>query len=223
MTYKHYGPNAMLNLKIKLKMDHKLGEQLVRGACVVPFGSGKKVTICVFATGEYAEIARQAGADIVANETLIDEIIKQGEAGIKFDKLIATPDFMKPLAKAGRILGPKGLMPNPKVGTLTTDIARCVREMRMGRLEYKTDRQGNVELPLGRIALEMDKLLANAGALAQSLLDNRPKSVVEPSPEGYFLKIRMFGSRVQNVYITPRSMTEALEVYKKTMEGEDTA
>jgi large subunit ribosomal protein L1 len=140
-----------VELVVRLGVDPRKADQMVRGTVALPAGTGKDVRIAVFATGEAATAAREAGADFVGADDLAAEV----EGGmLDFDLAIATPDQMPVVGRLGRVLGPRGLMPNPKTGTVTTDVAKAVAEFKGGKVEYRTDRYGNVHVPLGKVSFE---------------------------------------------------------------------
>ncbi|MCB1017314.1 MAG: 50S ribosomal protein L1, partial [Acidimicrobiales bacterium] len=146
-------------------------DQMVRGTVALPSGTGKDVRVAVFATGEAATAAREAGADLVGGDDLAAEV----EGGmLDFDVAIATPDMMPTVGKLGRSLGPRGLMPNPKTGTVTPDVAKAVGEFKGGKVEYRTDRQGNVHVPLGKASFAIDALVANFRAVVDELERVKP-------------------------------------------------
>ena len=163
-----------VELAVRLGVDPRKAEQIVRGTVSLPAGTGRDVRIAVFAAGENATAAREAGADIVGADDLVNRI--QNEGFLDFDLAIATPDLMGQVGKLGRILGPRQLMPNPKTGTVTTDVAKAVREFKSGRVEYRTDRVGNVQLPLGKISFGQDSLLLNFRAVIEELNRAKPSS-----------------------------------------------
>ncbi|GFR43481.1 hypothetical protein Agub_g4567 [Astrephomene gubernaculifera] len=169
-----------LEVFVRFSLDPRRSDHLVRGSVVLPYGTGKKVRLVVFAKGADADIARQEGVDLIGDEELISAIVSSEGAAITFDKLIATPDFMRPLARAGKVLGPKGLMPNPKMGTLTTDVAKAIRETRRGRLDYRLGRDATVRAALGRTNMPYEHLSAHVGGLVASLLENKPKALGGP-------------------------------------------
>ncbi|KAG2439500.1 hypothetical protein HXX76_004854 [Chlamydomonas incerta] len=169
-----------LEVFVRFALDPRRSDHLVRGSVVLPYGTGRRVRIVVFARGADADVAREEGVDIIGDEELIAAIVSSEGAAIAFDRLIATPDFMRPLARAGKVLGPKGLMPNPKMGTLTSDVARAIRETRRGRLDYRLGRDGAVRAALGRCGMPAEQLAANIGGLVASLLENKPKAVGGP-------------------------------------------
>ncbi|MEW6299915.1 MAG: 50S ribosomal protein L1, partial [Thermodesulfobacteriota bacterium] len=141
---------------------------------VLPHGTGKTVRVAVFAKGEKAREAEAAGADVVGGEELVKRISEEG--WLEFDKAIATPDMMGLVGRLGKILGPRGLMPNPKVGTVTMDVARAVQELKGGKVEYRVDRAGNVHVPVGKVSFSEQDLVDNAAALLDSLLRAKPAS-----------------------------------------------
>jgi large subunit ribosomal protein L1 len=150
-----------VDIAFRLGVDPRKADQMVRGTVALPSGTGKDVRVAVFATGEAAEEARAAGADIVGADDLAAQI-EQGK--MDFDLTIATPDMMPLVGKLGRTLGPRGLMPNPKTGTVTTDVGRAVTEFKGGKVEYRTDRYGNVHVPLGKVSFDHEKQRAKPAA-----------------------------------------------------------
>src|SRR5438477_10972255 len=146
-------------------------EQMVRGTFSRPHGSVKSVRVAAFAVGEKAREATEAGADLVGGEELVDEVIK---GAIDFDATVATPDMMAAVGKAGRVLGPRGLMPNPKTGTVTNDIAKAVADIKGGKVEYRTDRQGNLHLVIGKRSFEDRALRENYMAVVAEVLRAKP-------------------------------------------------
>jgi large subunit ribosomal protein L1 len=164
-----YDPTV--NLAVRLGIDPRKADQIVRGSVALPYGIGKSVRVAVFAEGSKAAEATEAGADIVGPEAIISMI----EAGnLDFDSVVATPDQMGKLGRYGKILGPRGLMPNPKTGTVTTDVAKAVAEIKAGRVDYRSDRQANVHLVLGKGSFEARKLVENYAAVISELIRVRP-------------------------------------------------
>ncbi len=155
-----------VELVVRLGVDPRKADQIVRGTVALPSGTGKDVRVAVFAAGEAANEARAAGADLVGADDLAEQI--QGGM-LDFDLAIATPDLMPLVGRLGRVLGPRGLMPNPKTGTVTTDVGRAVTEFKGGRVEYRTDRYGNVHIPIGRASFEVESLLNNFRAVLDEL------------------------------------------------------
>jgi large subunit ribosomal protein L1 len=162
-----------IELAVRLGLDPRKPDQTVRGTVALPSGTGKTVRVAVFAAGEAAQAARDAGADIVGTDDLAAEIEK---GKMDFDIAISTPDLMPMVGKLGRALGPRGLMPNPKTGTVTQDVARAVIEFKGGKVEYRTDRYGNVQVPIGKASFEQSALEANFTAVIDELQRARPSS-----------------------------------------------
>ncbi len=162
-----------IDVALRLGVDPRKADQMVRGTVALPSGTGKDVRVAVFATGVAADEARAAGADIVGSDDLAADV----ESGkMDFDLVIATPDMMPLLGKLGRVLGPRGLMPNPKTGTVTTDVGKAVGEFKGGKVEYRTDRYGNVHVPLGKASFEPTALEENFRAVLDELQRAKPAS-----------------------------------------------
>ena len=162
-----------VELAIRLGVDPKRADQMVRGTTVLPHGTGKKVRILVFAKGEKEQEAREAGADIVGADDLLEKI-KGG--WLEFDQAISTPDLMSSVGKLGKVLGPRGLMPNPKTGTVTFDVGKAIQEIRKGRVEYKVDKAGNVHVPIGKVSFAVSQITENAQAVFTSVVKAKPSS-----------------------------------------------
>ncbi len=162
-----------VDVAIRLGIDPRKSDQSVRGSTVLPNGTGKKVRVAVFAQSDNADKAREAGADLVGMDDLHDRI-KEGE--IDFDVVIATPDAMRVVGKLGQVLGPRGLMPNPKVGTVTTDVETAVRNAKAGQVRYRTDKAGIVHSTIGKADFEVDALKGNLSALLRDLVKLKPAS-----------------------------------------------
>lgn len=160
-----------VELSVKLGVNPKHADQQVRGAVVLPNGIGKEVKVIVFAKGEKIKEAEEAGADLVGAEDLAEKIQK---GWLDFDVAIATPDIMSVVGKLGRILGPRGLMPNPKTGTVTFDVSRAVAETKAGKVEYRTDKAGNIHVPIGKASFAEEKLLENFYSVIEALIKARP-------------------------------------------------
>ncbi|MEW6418777.1 MAG: 50S ribosomal protein L1 [Nitrospirota bacterium] len=160
-----------IDLAVNLGIDPRKSEQMVRGTVVLPHGTGKKVRVLVFAKGEKEKEAINAGADFVGAEDIVEKIQK---GWLDFDKAIATPDIMSLVGKLGKILGPRGLMPNPKLGTVTFDIDRTVKEIRAGKVEYKAEKAGIVHVPIGKVSFDTQKLLNNTRAIIESIIKAKP-------------------------------------------------
>jgi len=158
----------------KLGIDPRKADQLVRGTVSLPHGTGKTVRVAVFAQGDKVREAEAAGADVVGGRELVEEI--QGGKALDFDVAIATPDLMAEVGKLGRVLGPRGLMPNPKAGTVTFDVGKAVEEFRAGRIEYRNDRYGNVHAPIGKVSFSDEQLDENLLALSNEIVRARPSS-----------------------------------------------
>ncbi len=163
-----------VDLAVRLGVDPKHADQMVRGAVNLPHGTGKTVRIVVFAKGDKAKEAQDAGANFVGAEDLVAKI--QTENWLDFDAAVATPDMMGVIGKIARILGPRGLMPNPKVGTVTTDVTKAVRELKGGRVEFRVEKSGIVHAPIGKVSFGPQKLRENARALIELLLKLKPSS-----------------------------------------------
>ena len=161
-----------VELHVKLGVDSRHADQQVRGAIVLPHGTGKTVRVLVFAKGDKAEAAKAAGADFVGDMDLVEKI--QKENWFDFDVVIASPDMMGLVGRIGKILGPRGLMPNPKVGTVTMDVARAVKESKAGKIQYRTDKAGNVQCPIGKASFTDEALLENYITLADTLVKVKP-------------------------------------------------
>ncbi|NLN07720.1 MAG: 50S ribosomal protein L1 [Firmicutes bacterium] len=172
--------DATVELAVNLGVNPKHADQQVRGAVVLPAGIGKAVTVAVFAKGEKAREAEAAGADYVGAEDLVAKV----EGGwFDFDVAVATPDMMGMVGKLGRILGPRGLMPNPKTGTVTMDIARAVTEIKAGKVEYRVDKNGIIHVPIGKVSFDSEKLLTNFYTVIETLVRAKP-----PAAKGQYLR-----------------------------------
>lgn len=166
--------DSTVEVAFKLNVDTKQADQQLRGAVVLPNGTGKDQTVIVFAKGDNAKAAKDAGADFVGDTDLADKI---QDGWLDFDVAIATPDMMPVVGRLGRILGPKGLMPNPKTGTVTMDVAKAVEESKAGKVTYRTDRDGNVAVPFGKASFDTDKLVENLKTIEDIVMKARPASV----------------------------------------------
>jgi large subunit ribosomal protein L1 len=162
-----------VELSIRLGVDPRRADQMIRGTVSLPHGTGKSIRVAAFAVGDAARQAKEAGADLVSGEELVQEVLK---GNIDFDAAVATPDMMSVLGKAGRVLGPRGLMPNPKAGTVTEDIGKAVREIKAGKLEYRVDRQANLHLVIGKRSFDDRALAENYLAVVDELLRAKPAS-----------------------------------------------
>ena len=166
--------DASVEVVFKLNVDTRQADQQLRGAVVLPNGTGKDKTVVVFAQGDKAKEAEAAGADVVGAADLVQRI--QG-GWLDFDVAVATPDMMAQVGRVGRALGPKGLMPNPKTGTVTMDVTKAVSDAKGGQVTYRTDRDGNVAVPVGRVSFEEGKLAENIKSIAETVLKARPAAV----------------------------------------------
>lgn len=167
--------DGSIELAVRLNLDTKKADQQLRGALVLPNGTGKTKKVLVIAKGEFAKQAKEAGADFVGDTDMLEKIEK--ENWFDFDTMIATPDMMPALGKLGKILGPKGLMPNPKTGTVTTDVTKAVSEVKKGRVEYRTDTFGNVHTIIGKASFTEAQLLENLNAFMTLIFKAKPSSV----------------------------------------------
>ena len=163
-----------VDIAVRLGVDPKHADQMVRGAIVLPHGTGKTLKVAVVAKGDKAKEAQDAGADFVGAEDLVEKI--QKESWTDFDSMVATPDMMGLVGRLGRVLGPKGLMPNPKVGTVTADVAKAVRELKAGRVEFRVEKAGIVHARIGKASFVGEKLLDNARVMVETLLKLKPAS-----------------------------------------------
>ena len=160
-----------VEITFRLGIDPRKADQMIRGTVSLPHGTGKAVRVAVFATGDAAREAQEAGADVVG----ADDLVARVQGGfLDFDVAIATPDLMSQVGRLGRVLGPRGVMPNPKTGTVTNDIGKTVTEFKAGKVEYRTDRNGNVHVPIGKVSFERDALLATFQAVLDEILRNKP-------------------------------------------------
>ncbi len=160
-----------VDMALNLGVDPKKSDQMVRGTVVLPHGMGKKVRVVVFAKGEKEKEARDAGADFVGAEDLVEKIQK---GWLDFDNAVATPDIMGLVGKLGKILGPRGLMPNPKLGTVTFDVTKAVKEIKAGKVEYKTEKAGIIHVPIGKVSFDAEKLLDNARVIIEAVVKAKP-------------------------------------------------
>jgi large subunit ribosomal protein L1 len=162
-----------VDLAFNLGVDPRKSDQMVRGTVVLPHGTGKNVRVLVFAKGEKEKEARDAGADFVGAEDMVEKINK---GWLDFDKIVATPDIMGVVGKLGKVLGPRGLMPNPKLGTVTFDVAKAVKEIKAGKVEYKAEKAGVVHVPIGKVSFDHQKLIDNARAIIDSVNKAKPST-----------------------------------------------
>jgi len=162
-----------IDLAVRLGVDPRHADQMIRGSVILPNGLGKKVSVLVFAKGEKETEAQEAGADFVGNDELIEKI-KEGWFG--FDKAVATPDIMGSVGKIGRLLGPRGLMPNAKTGTVTFDVARAIQELKAGKIDFRVEKAGIVHAPMGKVSFGVDKILQNVTAFLETIVRLKPAS-----------------------------------------------
>ena len=162
-----------VDMALRLGVDPKRADQMVRGTTVLPHGTGKKVRVLVFAKGEKEQEARAAGADYVGADDLMEKI--RG-GWMEFDQAISTPDLMASVGKLGKVLGPRGLMPNPKTGTVTFEVAKAIADIRKGRVEYKVEKAGILQVPIGKVSFEATRLYDNAHAVLESVMKAKPAS-----------------------------------------------
>lgn len=194
-----------VEVSVRLGVDPRKADQIVRGTVALPSGTGKDVRVAVFAAGEQAAEAREAGANHVGADDLVAEV----EGGmLDFDVAIATPDLMPQVGKLGRVLGPRGLMPNPKTGTVTTDVGRAVGEFKGGRVEYRTDRYGNVHVPVGKVSFDREKLSANVVAVVDELKRAKPAS----AKGRYLRRITLSSTMGPGVKVDPARLASEVEV-----------
>ncbi|MDP4169282.1 MAG: 50S ribosomal protein L1 [Bacillota bacterium] len=192
--------DATLEVAFRLGVDPKKADQQIRGAVVLPNGTGKTQRVLVFAKGEKVKEAEAAGADYVGDAEFITKI-QQG--WFDFDVIVATPDMMGEVGKLGRVLGPKGLMPNPKTGTVTFDVTRAVNEIKAGKVEYRVDKQGNIHVPIGKSSFENDKLIENFKTVFETLMKAKPSAA-----KGTYMKnVTVTSTMGPGVKIDPSSVT----------------
>lgn len=191
-----------VELVARIGVDPRKAEQNVRGTVILPHGTGKTVRIAVFAKGEKASEAEAAGADVVGAEDLAKRITEEG--WLEFDKAIATPDMMGLVGRLGKVLGPRGLMPNPKVGTVTMDVGKAVQELKGGKVEYRVDKAGNVHVPVGKTSFDQQKLIENASSLLSSLLRAKPSS----AKGTYLLRVAVSSTMGPGIHVDPVAVVQ---------------
>ena len=173
--------DGSVEVAIKLNLDTRKSDQQLRGAIVLPNGTGKTKRVLVLSKTDQAKVAKDAGADFVGDMDIIEKIEK--ENWLDFDVIIATPEMMPMLGKLGKILGPRGLMPNPKTGTVTTDVKKAIDDIKKGRVEYRTDSYGNIHTIIGKVSFDADKLVGNLDAVVDVVMKSKPSTV-----KGQYLK-----------------------------------
>jgi large subunit ribosomal protein L1 len=178
-----------VEVTLRLGVDPKHADQMVRGTVVLPHGLGKSKKVLVIASGDKVREAESAGADFVGGEDMVEKITK--ENWTDFDALVATPDMMKSVGRLGKVLGPKGLMPNPKTGTVTFDVARAVQEVKAGKVEFRTDKTALVHVPVGKISFTPDKLIDNATTVITSVVKAKPSVAKGKYIKGCYLSSSM--------------------------------
>src|SRR4051812_40344350 len=192
-----------VEVAFRLGVDPRKADQMLRGTVSLPAGTGKDVRVAVFATGDAAREAQEAGADVVGADDLVNRV--QNEGFLDFDIAIATPDMMGQVGRLGRVLGPRGLMPNPKTGTVTTDVGKTVSEFKGGKVEYRTDRNGNVHVPIGKVSFTTEALAQNYGAVFDEIMRAKPAAA-----KGRYLKgISTSSTMGPGVRISTESKVEA--------------
>lgn len=193
-----------VEIAVKLGVDPRHADQMVRGSVVLPHGLGKDVRVLVFAKGEKEKEAREAGADYVGNDDLVEQI-KGG--WLDFDKAVATPDVMSSVGKIGKILGPRGLMPNAKTGTVTFDVAKAVAELKAGKVEFRVDKTGIVHAPMGKVSFGSEKLLENIKAFIDTILRLKPAA----SKGAYLRSIAVSTTMGPGLKVDPSHVKELLK------------
>lgn len=187
---------------VRLGVDSRHADQQVRGAVVLPHGTGKKVRVLVFAKGEKADEAEKAGADYVGAEDMIAKI--QGENWFDFDVVVATPDMMGLVGRLGRVLGPKGLMPNPKAGTVTMDVSKAIADIKAGKIEYRLDKTNIIHVPLGKVSFGPEKLFDNFQTLMSAIIKARPAAA-----KGQYVKSVVISTTMgPGIKVNPSKITE---------------
>ncbi len=188
-----------VDVSLRLGVDPRKADQIVRGTVALPAGTGKTIRVAVFATGEAAAAATEAGADLVGGEELVEEV---NGGMLDFDLAISTPELMPKVGTLGRVLGPRGLMPNPKTGTVTPDVGKAVRDFKGGTVEYRTDRYANIAVSIGKAGFEVDDLVRNFDTLLDEILKARPAS----AKGRYILKLNASTTMGPGVKIDPNRL-----------------
>ncbi|WP_338030878.1 50S ribosomal protein L1 [Cytobacillus citreus] len=192
--------DATVEVAFRLGIDPKKADQNIRGAVVLPNGTGKTQRVLVFAKGEKAKEAEAAGADFVGDADYINKI---NQGWFDFDVIVATPDMMGEVGKLGRVLGPKGLMPNPKTGTVTFDVEKAVNEIKAGKVEYRTDKAGNIHVPIGKVSFENEKLIENFNTIFDTMLKVKPAAA-----KGTYMKnVSVTSTMGPGVKVDPSTVT----------------
>lgn len=197
MSYARFDENV--DIAVRLGVDPRHADQMVRGSVMLPNGTGKKVKVLVFAKGEKEKEAQEAGADFVGNDDLLEKI-KAGWLG--FDKAVATPDMMGAVGRIGKILGPRGLMPNAKTGTVTFDLTRAVKDLKAGKIDFRVERAGIVHAPMGKVSFGVDKLLENLTSFLETIVRLKPASSKGTYLRSIFLSTTMGpGIKIDPAYV----------------------
>jgi len=190
-----------VDISVRLGVDPRHADQMVRGSVMLPNGTGKDVRVLVFAKGEKEKEAKDAGADFIGNDDLLEKI-KGG--WLEFDKAVATPDMMGSVGRIGKILGPRGLMPNAKTGTVTFDVARAVKDLKAGKIDFRVERAGIVHAPMGKVSFGVDKLLENLGAFMETIIRLKPASSKGTYLKSISLSTTMGpGIKIDPAYVKP--------------------
>jgi len=195
-----------VEIAVRIGVDPRKADQNIRGTVVLPHGTGKSVRVAVFAKGEKAKEAEAAGAEVIGGEELVKRISEEG--WLDFDKAVATPDMMGLVGRIGKILGPRGLMPNPKVGTVTVDVGRAVQELKGGKVEFRVDKAGNVHVPVGKVSFDTEKLVDNAGAVLDSLIKAKPST----AKGTYLQRISVSSTMGPGVRVDPNMIHKTVDV-----------
>jgi len=194
--------NETVCLDIRLGVDPRQADQQVRGTCALPHGTGKKVRVAVFASGDKIREAEQAGADVVGGEDLVKKVL---DGFLDFDAAVATPDMMRHVGRLGKVLGPRGMMPNPKVGTVTTDVATAVKALQAGQVEYRLDKFAIIHVPVGKIKFEQAQLQENVSALLDAVMKAKPSAA-----KGTYIKsISLSGTMTPGIRLAPPDVKKA--------------
>ena len=194
-----------VEIAVRVGVDPRKADQNIRGTVILPHGTGKSVRVAVFAKGEKAKEAEAAGAEVVGGDELVKRISEEG--WLEFDKAVATPDMMGLVGRIGKILGPRGLMPNPKVGTVTMEVGRAVQELKGGKVEFRVDKAGNIHVPVGKISFDAQKLVDNAGAVLDSLIKAKPSA----AKGTYLQRISVCSTMGPGVHVDPNTIHKVAE------------
>jgi len=191
-----------VEIAMRLGVDPKHADQMVRGTVVLPHGTGRTLRVAVFASGEKIKEAEDAGADVVGGDELAEKV---AGGWLDFDAVVATPDMMRVVGRLGRVLGPRGMMPNPKTGTVTFDVAKAVEDIKAGKVEFRVDKTGIIHAPLGKVSFELDQLRSNADALITAVLKSKPAA----AKGKYVLSATVSATMSPGVSVDTGSMTIA--------------